>query len=555
MYCNKENVNILTSQLAAYGVRHAVVCPGSRNAPVSHNLNEHPAIECHPVTDERSAGFYAIGLCLATKSPVVVCVTSGSALLNVAPSVVEAFYLHLPIIVVSADRPPQWIGQQDGQTMQQPLAVSRYVRHSVSLPEPINDEERWYCRRLVDECMIESQKGCGGPVHINVPISEPLFDFSIAELPMPKPVSLLGGSVCDSNLRQLADQLSAAERPMLVVGQTEDGDFSMEDIEIISKQMVIVQEPLSALYNNRCPIDLAVWGVRDIEDYQPDFILYVGDAIVSKHLKRFLRKDCKRNEWIVNADGTLYDTFTHLSGIVQAHPRQVLNKIASIIALAPTSWKKKDFCELWQKTVAKSVAHVVNYQPHYSNMLAVKMFEEALDCHNSDFSVHYANSMSVRLGSLFSRHHVYCNRGVNGIEGSLSVACGFSLAQSQRTFCVIGDLSFFYDSNALWQSQLKGNLRILMLNNGGGAIFNGLKGLERSSAREEYIAANHRVDAQGICLQNNVNYLTATNEEELKKNITVLVESECERPMLLEVFTNKENDNEAYRTLYKSFFC
>ena len=144
MYSNKENVNILTALLAAYGVRHAVVCPGSRNAPIVHNLNECPGIECHPVTDERSAAFCAIGISLATgMSPVAVCVTSGSALLNVAPAVAEAFYRHIPLIVISADRPAQWIGQLDGQTLPQPGAFGMMVRKDISLPEPHNDEERW----------------------------------------------------------------------------------------------------------------------------------------------------------------------------------------------------------------------------------------------------------------------------------------------------------------------------------------------------------------------------------------------------------------------------
>ena len=178
MYSNKENVNILTSLLVAHGVRHAVVCPGSRNSPIVHNLTECPDIQCHPVTDERSAGFYALGMCQGCGLPVAVCVTSGTALLNLAPAVAEAWYQHQPLVVISADRPPQWIDQLDGQTLPQPGAFGGFVGKSVSLPEPHDDEIRWYCNRLVNEALLASRWE-EVPVHINVPISEPLFDFTV----------------------------------------------------------------------------------------------------------------------------------------------------------------------------------------------------------------------------------------------------------------------------------------------------------------------------------------------------------------------------------------
>ena len=183
MYSNKINVNILTSLLVAHGIRHAVVCPGSRNSPIVHNLNECPDIACYPVTDERSAGFYAMGMSRALKRPVVVCVTSGTALLNLAPAVAEAYYQHIPLVAISADRPPQWIDQLDGQTLPQPDALGRFVRKAVTLPEPHDAEEKWYCNRLVNEALIAALQGGGGPVHINVPITEPLFEYTIEELP------------------------------------------------------------------------------------------------------------------------------------------------------------------------------------------------------------------------------------------------------------------------------------------------------------------------------------------------------------------------------------
>ena len=215
MYSNKENVNILTALLVAHGIRHAVVCPGSRNAPIVHNLNACPDITCYPVTDERSAGFYALGMSQALSKPVAVCVTSGTALLNLAPAVAEAYYQHIPLVVISADRPQQWIDQLDGQTLPQPDALGRFVRKAVSLPEPHDEETRWYCNRLVNEALVINH----APVHINVPISEPLFDFTTEHLPTERRISLTPADIPPHVLSHICRMFMQSRRPMLVAGQ------------------------------------------------------------------------------------------------------------------------------------------------------------------------------------------------------------------------------------------------------------------------------------------------------------------------------------------------
>lgn len=183
MYSDKESVNILTSLLAVHGIKHIVVCPGSRNVPLVHNFNECPQFTCHPVTDERSAGFFALGISMALDMPVAVCVTSGTALLNVLPAVAEASYRHRGIIVISADRPQAWIDQLDGQTIPQHLALGSFVSKSVNLPEVYDEQSRWHCNRLVNEALIALKYNDGMSVHVNVPISEPLFNFTTKFLP------------------------------------------------------------------------------------------------------------------------------------------------------------------------------------------------------------------------------------------------------------------------------------------------------------------------------------------------------------------------------------
>ena len=496
MYSNKENVNILTALLVAHGVRHAVCCPGSRNAPIVHNLNECPDIQCYPVTDERSAGFYALGMSQALSQPVVVCVTSGTALLNLAPAVAESYYQQRPLVVISADRPPQWIDQLDGQTLPQPDALGRFVRKAVSLPEPRNDEERWYCNRLINEALLEQF----GPVHINVPISEPLFDFSVASLPKERVISRILPDISGNTLRHIGQMFMLAKRPILIDGQ-----------------------PMNPL------LDEAVALVGDDESYVPDFVLYIGGSIVSKRVKHFLRK--ARETWVVNATGEVTDTFMNLTQVIQGDGKVVADHIRFLCEDCP-----HPFVQKWEELLSSLRQKADALTPAFSQLAAVKLFEDKLSILHSPFTIHYANSTAIRLANTFARHPVWCNRGVNGIDGSLSTAAGFSCVTDEKVFCVIGDLSFFYDQNALWNQNLRGNFRILLLNNGRGGIFSTLPGLDQSPARDKYVAAEHHTSAEGICMQNNVVYLKAENMEELQQGIDTLLYIDSERPVLLEVF-------------------
>ena len=557
MYSNKENVNILTALLVAHGVRHAVVCPGSRNAPIVHNLNECPDIACYPVTDERSAGFYALGMSQAltkpvcVKEPVVVCVTSGTALLNLAPAIAEAYYQRWPLVVISADRPPQWIDQLDGQTLPQPDALGRFVAKAVSLPEPRDDEERWYCNRLVNEALLKSREGF--PVHINVPIAEPLFSFTTQTLPAQRKIELIGSLMNNRLFREtFLSAFFQARKPMVIVGQTYFDDFCMAaDLYEIGAYAVVLSESLTNTVE-RCHFDEVLPLLEGDDSYKPDFILYLGGTLVSKRLKRFIRGLSDVSVWSVSEDGAVYDTFMHLTGIIKGSVYEATVLLMDAIEQS-TATHTETFVERWNRLLQRASAHADAYEPAYSQMAAVKWFERRIEEKkiSKKASFHYANSTAIRLANIYACHYVYCNRGVNGIDGSLSTAAGFSLVKDDTVYCVIGDLSFFYDQNALWNQNLKGNFRVLLLNNGKGGIFNMLPGLEQSPVRDSFVAASHQTSAEGICQQNHVVYLRADDMEQMQKGIETLLSLESDRPVLLEVFTNASEDESAYRLYFK----
>ena len=569
MYSNKENVNILTALLVAHGIHHAVVCPGSRNAPIVHNLNECPAITCHPVTDERSAGFYALGMAQILAEPVAVCVTSGTALLNLSPAVAEAYYQRQRIVVISADRPLQWIGQLDGQTLPQAGAFAPFVGASVSvsLPEPHNDEERWYCNRLVNEALLATWQR--KTAQINVPISEPLFHFETKELPEERRISYDApqNSFGDIVKNGLAEDFSQASKPMIVIGQYEktDDEF-VRIINQLKEHAVVLYEPLGHPEGG-LPFDEVLQRIGNDDRYRPDFLLYCGNTIVSKRLKQFLRKgvECV---WEVTEDGKIHDTFSCVGSVIDSSTHVVLGLLSKKFyplstlpgeansslftlhsSLSPLSSQKNtsEFTGLWHAALTHQEEIQRTFIPPFSQMAAVKYFEE----HFNSGIVHYANSTAIRLANIYARHYVYCNRGVNGIEGSLSTAAGCSLVTEEKVFCIIGDLSFFYDQNALWNQHLRGNLRILLLNNGKGGIFNMLKGLEASPARDPLVAAEHNTTAEGICQQNKVVYLKAVDMQQMNDGIQQLISIESTRPVLLEVFTDAETDSTVFRHYYE----
>lgn len=561
-YSDKENVNILTALLVAHGVKHAVVCPGSRNAPIVHNLNECPNITCHPVTDERSAGFYALGMAQIIRYPVAVCVTSGTALLNLLPATAEAYYQHVSLVVISGDRPAMWIDQQDGQTLPQLDALGRFVSIAISLPEPSTDDERWYCNRLVNEALLCCQRHGGSPVHLNVPISEPLFTFNVPALPTERVIRQVTATTDVDHCQPLLADVQSAKRPMIVVGQLSNKEAQRMALQLceLSADVVVVYECLGMACHEDAPrypdspterlfplhIDKVLMRMQQVEQYQPDVVLYLGGTLVSKRLKTFLRQSPAAKTWIVNERGAIYDTFKNLTGVIEGAPYDVLEVILRYVRGEKEKQRlpfESGFRSKWTTLIQQVQAQNERFHPPYSSWQAVKRFFETAS-NKGRYILHAANSMSVRLVNYFASDYVFCNRGVNGIDGSLSTAAGCSLVTNQNVYCVIGDLSFFYDQNALWHS-LGGNFRVLLLNNGGGVIFKSLPGLKDSTAQQTLISAQHYTTACGICQQNNVAYLSAHDEKELENNMNRFVNDNFERPVVFEVFTSQQQDEQA----------
>lgn len=551
MYSDKKNILQLAALLIEHGVTQVVLCPGSRNAPLVHTLAAHPAFTCHAVTDERSAGFYAIGLALNGGKPAAVCCTSGTALLNLHPAVAEAFYQQVPLVVISADRPAAWIGQMDGQTLPQPGVFGSLVKKAVSLPEIHTDEEAWFCNRLVNEALLELNHRGKGPVHINVPISEPLFGFTAEALPEVRVITRYQGlNVYDKTYDDLIARLNRYGRRMVVVGQMNlIYLFERKICKLLYKHFAWLTEhtgnrtvPGVAVKN----FDAILYALPQAEQQRlaPELVITYGGHIVSKRLKQFLRRNPPIEHWHVSPDGEVADLFGALTTVVEMDPFEFLEKIAYLLENKPVEYPKA-----WEYQSKKLAVPVFGY----SEMAAIGSLIGGLP---AEAALHLGNSSTVRYAQLFpvpETVEVCCNRGTSGIEGSLSTALGYAAASEKLNFIVVGDLSFFYDMNALWNGSIRPNVRILLLNNGGGEIFEALPELKMEPATHRFVTAAHTTSAEGWAVERGFRYLTARNEAELAEAMAAFTAAEAaEKPLLLEIFTDKAEDVRLLKAYYHS---
>ena len=549
MYSDKKNILQLVALLRAHEIRNVVLCPGSRNTPIIHTLANHPYFTCYSVTDERSAGFFALGLALSGGRPAAVCCTSGTALLNLHPAVAEAFYQQVPLVVISADRPASWIGQMDGQTLPQPNVFGPLVKSSVNLPEIHTSEEEWYCNRLVNEALLELNHHGKGPVHINVPISEPLFQFTAEDLPDVRVITRYQGlNVYDRQYDDLITRLNGYTKRMMVVGQMNlIYLFERKICKLLYKHFAWLTEHTGNQTVPGIPVknfDAIIYALPEEEQAKlvPDLLITYGGHVVSKRLKQLLRKHPPKEHWHVAADGQVADTFCSLTTVIEMDPFEFLEKIAYLLENKPCEYPKR-----WEQ-LSKQMA-----EPDFafSEMAAIGKVLKSLP---TDAVLHLANSSTVRYAQLFQipdSVEVCCNRGTSGIEGSLSTALGYAWASDKLNFVLIGDLSFFYDMNALWCNHLRGNLRIMLLNNGGGEIFQSLPGLKMEARTHRFVTALHQTKAEGWAQERGFDYTAVHTMEELDAALSDFMQADQQgNPKFMEVFTDKAEDIRLLKEYY-----
>lgn len=514
------------------GVKYAVLSPGSRSAPLALSFIRNKNIKPIIINDERSAAYVALGIAQLTSESVVLVCTSGTAALNYTPAVAEAFFQKIPLIVFTADRPPEWIGQGENQTIYQSGIYQPNIIADKQINIFYNDENAEYdAYRTVNELINKSMFPVKGPVHINVPMREPIYYHNGLDVNYPSPPDIkvvYSEPVLTLDIkRDLLTELKKYRKILIIAGTYQpDLDLKLTINEMLLKSDIVfipdITSNMQGISKSILQADLLLNmdNENDLEYFQPSLLISFGGAMVSKSLRQFLRDYKPKEHWHINQAANAPDTFLALTKVIQTSPLQFFRFMLENVSALKDVFSNK-YYEKWKEEneLAADGIQTTLQKEQNNELYAVSRIIKYLP---KDSILQLGNSMPVRLVSTITMKSnpysdyikVFSNRGTSGIDGCLSTAIGTALATNETVTIILGDQSFFYDRNALWNKNLPANIKIVVLNNHGGGIFKTVKGPLQQPEFNEYFIAGQPITTENTVLQHNLHYFYC---EDLKK--------------------------------------
>ncbi len=553
---DKPVVKYILEHCYARGVKHVVLSPGSRNAPFILSFPASNYFKCLTLVDERSAAYFALGLALKTREPVVLVCTSGTAALNYAPAVAEAYYQQIPLIVITADRPPELIDQADGQTIRQNGIYQNFIRYACQTPVgEISSAETALLNRMLNEAFLHALGCVQGPVHINVPFREPLYGRSSwnEDIKIPLVALPANQTIDNQQIEVLLNEFRAYKRILMVLGSlTEHSGWQEVALSWAQKGVVVLAESLSNIGGEPIVlnVDRVISGIgeKEVENLRPDLLITLDVPVLSKMLKKFLRDNAPVAHWHFSNQAILVDTYGCLS-------RQIDGAALKILSLLDkgTEVINSSFSGYWQRLVKQTgELHArYMYDVPWSDMKVFHCLASALPATQE---VHLSNSTPVRYAQLFNwkdTQSFYANRGVSGIDGCVSTSAGAAFVSQKPVTLITGDLAFFYDANGLWHRYLPDNFRVIVINNGGGGIFRFIPGPLGTKELEPFFEARDQRHCRGLALTFGLEYFCAAEERELNDVLSHFWNDKG-KPALLEVFTPTEINGEVLKGYFKA---
>ena len=559
-YPKQELAQLILQQCVVNNIESVVISPGSRNAPLIIGFVNHPKINALSVVDERSAAFFALGMAQQSQKPVALICSSGSALLNYYPAIAEAYYSNIPLVIISADRPKHLIDIGDGQTIRQENVFANHILFSANLKELnanslIGDfkfNETSICKAL----KIVNDKS--GPVHINAPFDEPLYEvvdhvtIKLTEEENPVKDSLLDEvPLVVEELQVFADKWNNSSKKMVILGTCFPDEMIQTQLNHIVKDpsVLVLTETTSNVYHDRFvnSIDQLIFpmGNEQLKELQPDILLTFGGMVVSKKIKQFLRKFKPAEHWHIDKFHAP-DTYHCLSHHFKVSPQLFFSQFFFLTKKKEGNYQKK-WINIKKERQVKHKQFLKNVE--FSDLQAFDIIYRMLP---SQVHVQLSNSSVVRYSQLFNiprTTEVFCNRGTSGIDGSTSTAIGAAYVQDKQTVFITGDISFLYDSNALWNKYLKNDFRIILINNSGGGIFRFIPG-PKSTNVLEYFETPHQLDASHLCKMFGIDYQFISDDKGLEESLNSFFKT-SEKPRLLEVFTDANLNDVLLRSYFK----
>ncbi|MDQ2771397.1 MAG: 2-succinyl-5-enolpyruvyl-6-hydroxy-3-cyclohexene-1-carboxylic-acid synthase [Bacteroidota bacterium] len=572
---------------ARHGITDVVLSPGSRSAPLTLAFARHPDLNVRVVPDERAAAFIGLGIAQAQRRAVALVCTSGTAGLNYAPAVAEAFFQQIPLVIFTADRPPEWIDQLDGQTIRQHNLYGAHAKGAFEFPvDTSHPDAKWHSARLVNEAINLAQAAPFGPVQVNVPLREPFYPKAGEAIGYDEDVKIIrenGSSpmIPSDELGDLWRELMVASRVLVVAGQQHSNlELRMMVNDFASYYNVGV---LADVISNQDPhirwhdVLLARLAKEEIEQLRPELLITFGQSLISKSLKLFLRNAAPIQHWHIQATGPVPDTFKSLTRIIRVEPLAFFQQLANLEWRNINDAETSDNAKEAQKTSSATTqfSHTWGFadsgaggilKSFFSNPVQpfneFSAFRHALAALPETTALHLANSMAVRYANILGippgrQIEVFANRGTSGIDGCTSTAVGAALAQPNRPVVLLtGDVAFFYDRNAFWHNYPTPNLRVVLFNNHGGGIFRIIDGPRQQPELEEFFETRQALTAKNTARDFNLRYFPVSSFEELEAALPVFFAAET-GAAILEVFTDSKTNAaffEEYRTAVKTAF-
>ncbi len=563
MYSSLKNIQILVALLKKFQIHHIVLSAGTRHTPLVYSVEHDEFFITYSIVDERSASFFALGLIEELREPVAICCTSGTAAANYVSAASEAFYQQLPLLILTADRNHYYMFQQEEQMIPQENLYSSVCKKMVTLPHVRDEKDFWYVSRICNEALMELRHGESGPVHINFivendyPIKQGIVKFKEYALPDIKKIDRLSLEDPLSKWLQKAEKLKKS-KILIIYGQY--APLNKDEINVIETfsekyNCVISTDLLSNLHTKYSLPTFAICRTllgKEMEELCPDIVITMNANSVSEIKGRLSEFRDNFQHWHISAKGMVSDPFKCLPDIVECSPQTFFKTFSQI---NDTKSAGHSYYEQW-KTKYQSIGDNGNLNQEkiaYSAMYATQQFLKNIPVNSL---LHIANSNSIRLANYFTIDDsikVYGNRGAHGIDGSMSSFIGQAHVSGRLSFLLIGDLSFFYDMNALWNQYIGKNIRIIVCNNSGGAIFHTYPNTTNVPTLDLHIAAEHHTSARGWAEDRGFKYLSSNNKEEFDSNLLKLLDCKSNISMLMEVFTNKEEDAESIRRIIKPY--
>ena len=545
-----QNIILLCQQK---GIKNVIISPGSRNAPLTIGFTNNPFFKCYSIADERCAGFFALGIAQQNRFPTILVCTSGSAVLNYYPAIAEAFYSQIPLIIISADRPFDKIDIGDGQTIRQQNVFENHSLYNLNLSEKFTAENAQDILAAID-----ASAQLKGPVHINCPFEEPLYETVSAILPQVLPIvnaipinnTIENTQILDYN--PFAEIWNKAAKKLILVGENFPNtiDESLTNILANNSSVVVMTESISNWHHkkfvNNIDTIITPFTESDFIDFQPDILITFGGMVVSKRIKSFLRLYKPKHHWHIDKNRA-YNTYNCLTHHFPVLPQYFFDNFLPLTSVITSNYNQKI-----QDLRASRFQKQLQYQAElpFSDF---KAFEIVLGSLPKNTRLQLSNSSAIRYSQLFNIDpsiQIFCNRGTSGIDGSTSTAIGAAITTTQQTILITGDIGFLYDSNALWNNYIPQNFKIILLNNGGGGIFRILPGHQENDTFNTFFETSHCLTAEHLAKMYGFDYNIAYSTETLSNSLTSFYVGQ--KPAILEIFTPTKLNNEILLNFFKN---